>query len=124
MAAVKAPKLEESDMLYEQYGKPLEAQHRGEYLAVSPQGNILIGPDLDELIDRAVEKLGVRQLHFQDRRRCRRKTAVGSTPVKVSRSDASGVDGAVAGGMAWPAPYRSRMMASISGSSIVRSRSS
>ena len=45
-------------MLYEQYGKPLEAQHRGEYLAVSPQGNILIGPDLDELIDRAVEKLG------------------------------------------------------------------
>ena len=45
-------------MLYEQYGKPLEAQHRGEYLAVSPQGEILIGPDLDELIDKAVEKLG------------------------------------------------------------------
>ena len=49
MAAVKAPKLEESDILYEQYGRPLEAQHRGEYLAVSPQGDTLIGPDLDEL---------------------------------------------------------------------------
>ena len=58
MAAVKVPKLEESDILYEQYGKPLEAQHRGEYLAVSPQGDILIGPDLDELIDKAIEQLG------------------------------------------------------------------
>ena len=58
MAAAKVPKLEDSDMLYEQYGKPLEAQHRGEYLAVSPHGDTLIGPDLDELIDKAVEKLG------------------------------------------------------------------
>ena len=65
MAAAKVPKLEDSDMLYEQYGKPLEAQHRGEYLAVSPQGDTLIGPDLDKLIDKAVEKLGAGNFIFK-----------------------------------------------------------
>ena len=65
MAAAKTPKLEESDMLYEQHGKPLEAQHRGEYLAVSPQGGTLIGPDLDELIDKAIEKLGAGNFIFK-----------------------------------------------------------
>ena len=122
MAAVKVPKLEESDILYEQYGKPLEAQHRGEYLAVSPQGDTLIGPDLDELIDKAVEKLGSGNFIFKIgdvavgkwRPRCAAPPLYRLAMERGPGGEARRV----------PALYRSRMIASISGSSIVKSRSS
>jgi hypothetical protein len=43
---------EEIDRLYEQYGKPLEAEHWGEYLAVSDNGVTRLAPTLDELMER------------------------------------------------------------------------
>lgn len=30
--------------LYEQYGKPLEAEHRGEYVAIAPDGRTVLAP--------------------------------------------------------------------------------
>jgi hypothetical protein len=47
-----------SDALYERYGKPLEDEHRGEYLAVSRQGRTLLAPTLLEVVERAAETFG------------------------------------------------------------------
>jgi hypothetical protein len=46
------------DELYEQYGKPLEAEHAGEYLAVSPAGETLLGSSLREVARQATAKFG------------------------------------------------------------------
>ena len=50
--------LAESTALYERYGKPLEADHWGQFLAVSPSGQTLIGPTLLAVVQRATEELG------------------------------------------------------------------
>jgi hypothetical protein len=47
-----------SDRLYEKYGRPLESEHLGEYLAVAEDGRTLLGHDLVELAQRAEAKLG------------------------------------------------------------------
>jgi hypothetical protein len=39
--------------LYERYGKPLEKHHRGEYLAVSPEGKTILAPTLLEALQSA-----------------------------------------------------------------------
>ncbi len=49
---------EQADRLYEQYGKPLEDAHRGEYLAVSRDGQILLAPSLLEAVDQAADAFG------------------------------------------------------------------
>ncbi len=46
------------DELYESYGKPLEAQHYGEYLAISPDGKTLLGPTLREVAEQAEAAFG------------------------------------------------------------------
>jgi hypothetical protein len=48
----------EMDRLYEQYGKPLEAEHWGEYLAISENGQTLLAPTLDEVLELSHEMLG------------------------------------------------------------------
>lgn len=53
-----AEHLELADRLYEQYAKPLEAEHRGEYLAVSREGKTLLASSLVEATKRASEKFG------------------------------------------------------------------
>lgn len=52
----------EMDRLYEQYGRPLEADHWGEYLAISENGETLLAPTLDEIMELPHEKLGPRSL--------------------------------------------------------------
>jgi hypothetical protein len=44
--------------LYEQYGKPLEAEHKGEYVVISTNGNTIVGKDLTEVVIRSIERLG------------------------------------------------------------------
>ena len=44
--------------LYEQYGRSLEAEHRGEYVAILPGGTTIVGPDLKEVIERARTTVG------------------------------------------------------------------
>ena len=46
------------DELYERYGRPLEARHRGEYLAVSSRGETILGPTLTEVAQNASDQFG------------------------------------------------------------------
>ena len=46
------------DDLYETYAKPLEPDHTGEYLAVSPEGKTLLGLNLRDVVHRATESFG------------------------------------------------------------------
>ncbi len=44
--------------LYERYAKPFEQDHYGEYIAVSGNGDTVLGPDLLKLSDEAHERFG------------------------------------------------------------------
>jgi hypothetical protein len=44
--------------LYERYGKPLESEHRGEYVAIAPDGRTVLAPTLLEVVQRATTILG------------------------------------------------------------------
>jgi hypothetical protein len=48
----------EMDRLYEQYGKPLEADHWGEYFVITEHGKALLAPTLDEVLALPHELLG------------------------------------------------------------------
>lgn len=50
--------LAEADRLYEQYGKPLERDHWGEYVAISPDGGVLLGQDRRSLTRDAIKAFG------------------------------------------------------------------
>ena len=53
-----AKKGKEQKRLYEKYGKPLEQAHKGEYVAISKEGNTLLGIGLGELLRQAVDTFG------------------------------------------------------------------
>ena len=53
------------DELYERYGKPLEAKHRGEFLAVSQDGRILLSHDLAEVVEKAASEFGPENFIFK-----------------------------------------------------------
>ena len=46
------------DEVYDQHGVPLEAQHRGEYLAVSPGGQTIVGPTMLDVAQQARTRFG------------------------------------------------------------------
>ena len=50
--------LQQSDALYERYGKPLEKTHWGKYIAISQAGKTLIADTVFELIQEAKTTLG------------------------------------------------------------------
>ena len=50
--------LEQSDTLYERYGKPLEKTHRGRYVAISKEGKTLIADTIFDLMQQAKTTLG------------------------------------------------------------------
>ncbi len=50
--------LAEAHRLYASYGKPLEQDHWGKFLAVSRDGRTIIGDDLDEVSAEAATVLG------------------------------------------------------------------
>lgn len=47
-----------SDELYERYGKPLEQEHWGKYIAIFPDGRTIIGDTPHEVLDKAVTTFG------------------------------------------------------------------
>ncbi len=53
------------DRLYERYGKPLEAEHWGKYLAIHPDGRIALDADYKTLTDRAYTELGTEVYVFK-----------------------------------------------------------
>ena len=52
-----AKKAEEQKRLYEQYGKSLEKEHTGEYVAITPDGQTIIGKWMGEVLHDAVDAL-------------------------------------------------------------------
>jgi hypothetical protein len=51
-------RVEEDHRLYERYGKPLEEAHKGEYLAIGPDGQTILGVDDTEVFRQAIEAFG------------------------------------------------------------------
>lgn len=51
-------KQQQADQLYKQYGQSLEHDHLGEYLAISPGGQTIIGSDLMEVLKKAKRDIG------------------------------------------------------------------
>ena len=47
-----------SDNLYEKYGKPLETEHYGQYVAISRAGKVVLGPTVLDVMDRARTIMG------------------------------------------------------------------
>ena len=57
MAASHSPNAE-SDRLYEQYGKPLEATRWGQFIVVSLSGETIVADSLLEAVQRAIDAFG------------------------------------------------------------------
>ncbi|HLF08677.1 MAG TPA: hypothetical protein VI789_04960 [Dehalococcoidia bacterium] len=49
---------QESDDLYERYGRPLEAEHRGKFVVISREGKTVVGMNLIEVAEEAVAAFG------------------------------------------------------------------
>jgi hypothetical protein len=49
---------EQAERLYERYGKPLEREHEGEYVAIFPDGTTVLGPSPQEALDKAMDTVG------------------------------------------------------------------
>ena len=49
---------EQAEKLYEQYGRPLEQKHRGEYVAIFPDGRLVLGKSRLEVLDQALSQFG------------------------------------------------------------------
>jgi hypothetical protein len=49
---------QQADRLYEQYGKPLEAQHTGQYVAIFPDGRTIVGPTRLAVAEQALRAVG------------------------------------------------------------------
>lgn len=58
MTAEDQERKRQADALYQQYGKPLEADHRGQFVAISPEGKTLLGTDLVQVLDAAAHTFG------------------------------------------------------------------
>ena len=58
MALSNQQLMEQADKLYEQYGRPLEQDHWGEYVAIFPDGRLALGCSSLEALDQAVNEFG------------------------------------------------------------------
>ena len=57
MAGARA---KDKQLLYEQYGKSLEEDHTGEYAAIDPDGQTILGKRAGEVLQKAVDTFGKR----------------------------------------------------------------
>lgn len=48
----------ETDGLYERYGKPLEQEHYGEYVAISRTGQVIVDTDDISVVNQAIQAFG------------------------------------------------------------------
>ena len=49
---------QQAQKLYERYGVPLEAEHSGDFIAISTQGKVVRAPTLQQVLDLSLEQLG------------------------------------------------------------------
>jgi len=47
-----------ANRLYDQYAKPLEVEHTGKYVAISPRGQVMLGETMLEVAQKATETFG------------------------------------------------------------------
>jgi hypothetical protein len=55
----------QADQLYEQYAKPLEPEHHGEFVAIAKDGRIIIGRSAREVGRKAREAFGPENFVFK-----------------------------------------------------------
>ena len=60
---------QQADDLYERYAKPLEAEHTGKFVAVSPQGQTILGETMGEVTRQATTAFGRGIFLFKVRQR-------------------------------------------------------
>ncbi|HTE84260.1 MAG TPA: hypothetical protein VK821_05980 [Dehalococcoidia bacterium] len=58
MTAERDKQKQQGDSLYEQYGKPLEEEHEGQYIAITPDGKTLLGDSVVEVAEKAKDEFG------------------------------------------------------------------
>ena len=58
MTADQAELRQCGERLYDQYARPLEAEHTGRFIAISPAGQIVIGDSMREVARCATETFG------------------------------------------------------------------
>jgi hypothetical protein len=58
MSMADADTDEQADRLYEQYGKPLEVDHWGKFIAIAPDGRTVMGASMLEAAQAAQATLG------------------------------------------------------------------
>ncbi len=63
LTPIEAEKL--GDTLYQKYGRPLEKDHWGKFMAVSQRGKIILGESLLEVVEKAVKILGPENFVFK-----------------------------------------------------------
>lgn len=65
LEAQKQRRLAEIDRLYELHGKPLEAEHWGEFLVVSATGSVLLAPTLYDALKQGSDQFGPDNVIFK-----------------------------------------------------------
>jgi hypothetical protein len=50
----------EKQHLYQRYGKALEKEHTGEYVAIGPDGQTILGKRAGEVLQKAIDTFGER----------------------------------------------------------------
>lgn len=58
MAVTDEHRTREAEALYDQFGKPLEEQHTGQYVAITPEGKTLLGATVLEVMQQARAAFG------------------------------------------------------------------
>jgi hypothetical protein len=53
------------DALYERYGKALEAEHTGDYVVISEDGDVIVGTDELALTSQAIQQFGPGRFAFR-----------------------------------------------------------
>ena len=51
-------RIKEDDRLYELYGKALEDEYSGKFVAIGPEGETLLGDDDAQILQQAIAKFG------------------------------------------------------------------
>jgi len=57
--------LNEMEAIYERYGKPLEAEHRGEFVVITRQGDYVLGRTRLEAAQQAAAQFGLENFMFK-----------------------------------------------------------
>lgn len=57
--------VDRDDHLYEQFGKPLEMTHLGEFVAISTDGRVIVGLDDIEVLKQAITLFGPGHFAFR-----------------------------------------------------------